>query len=43
MCADCRPHQVILVTFVNSKRADYAYTWAAHLQIPICLMMLDGP
>ena len=29
---DERPHQVILVTFVNSKRADYAYTWAAHLQ-----------
>ena len=24
-------HNIILVTFVNSKRAGYAYTWASHL------------
>jgi hypothetical protein len=30
--AHCDRNNVILVTFVNSKRADYAYTWAAHLQ-----------
>ena len=23
---------MILVTFVNSKRADYGYTWAAHVK-----------
>ena len=26
----CNEHNIILVTFVNSKRADYGYTWAAH-------------
>ena len=28
----CDKHNIILVTFVNSKRADYGYTWAAHLR-----------
>ena len=27
----CNAHNIILVTFVNSKRADYGYTWAAHV------------
>ena len=29
--AHCDSHNIILITFVNSKRANYAYTWAAHL------------
>jgi len=29
--AHCDSHNIILVTFVNSKRANYAYTWASHL------------
>ncbi|KAL1518775.1 hypothetical protein AB1Y20_003059 [Prymnesium parvum] len=28
----CDQHNIILVTFVNSKRADYGYTWAAHVR-----------
>ena len=28
----CNAHNIILVTFVNSKRADYGYTWAAHIK-----------
>ena len=28
----CDKHNIILVTFVNSKRADYGYTWAAHIR-----------
>ena len=28
----CNTHNIILVTFVNSKRADYGYTWAAHVR-----------
>ena len=28
----CNKDNVILVTFVNSKRADYGYTWAAHVK-----------
>ena len=27
----CNAHNIILVTFVNSKRADYGYTWAYHV------------
>ena len=27
----CNSDNIILVTFVNAKRANYAYTWAAHL------------
>lgn len=30
--AHCDQHNIILVTFVNSKRADYAYTWAWHVR-----------
>ena len=29
--AHCDSHNIILITFVNSKRANYAYTWASHL------------
>ena len=28
----CDKYNIILVTFVNSKRADYAFTWASHLK-----------
>ena len=28
----CNVHNIILVTFVNSKRADYGYTWAGHVK-----------
>ena len=28
----CNAQNIILVTFVNSKRADYGYTWAAHIR-----------
>ena len=30
--ARCDKYNIILVTFVNAKRADYAYTWASHVQ-----------
>jgi len=29
--AHCDDHNIILITFVNSNRANYAYTWAAHV------------
>jgi hypothetical protein len=29
--AHCDAHNIILVTFVNSNRANYAYTWAGHI------------
>ena len=32
MRARCDKYNIILVTFVNAKRADYAYTWASHVQ-----------
>ena len=28
----CNEHNIILVTFVNGKRADYAFTWVAHVR-----------
>ena len=28
----CNAQNIILVTFVNSKRADYGYTWAGHVK-----------
>ena len=28
----CNEHNIILVTFVNAKRADYGFTWHMHLK-----------
>ena len=30
--AHCDEHNIVLVTFVNSNRANYAYTWAWHVK-----------